>query len=86
MTWKDRLSEEIDTLRTIRDELRLQIHLGQSDVREKWEQLEKKWQHLDARVQVLTDASRESLDSVGQAGRLLVDEIRDGYRALKALL
>ncbi len=86
MTWKDRLSEEIDTLRTIRDELRLQIHLGQSDAREKWEQLEKKWQHLDARVHLLADASRESLDDVGQAGRLLVGEIREGYRALKALL
>ena len=73
-------------LRTARNELRVQVHLGQAEARERWEQLEKKWQHLEGRAGVLAGASRESLDDIEEAGRLLVEEIRDGYRALKALL
>jgi len=86
MTLKNRLNEEIDTVRTMRDELRLQIHLGHAEARESWEQLEKKWQDLEARAEVLAGASRESLDDIEVAGRLLAGEIREGYRALKALL
>lgn len=86
MTVQDRLSEEVESLRTLRDELRVQVHLGQAEARERWDQLEKKWQHLEARAGVLAEASRDSLDDIEEAGRLLVDEIRDGYRSLKGLL
>jgi hypothetical protein len=86
MSLKERLSEEVDALRTVRDELRVQLHLGQSEAREKWEHLEKQWQHLEARLHRLADASRESFDDIEQAGRLLAEEIREGYRELKALL
>ena len=79
----DRLMRELATLR---DELKLQIHLGQAEARERWEHLEKRWQHLEGRAHVLADASRESLDDIGEAGQQLIDEIREGYRGLKKLL
>lgn len=86
MDWSDRLKGEIDTLRTARDELRVQLELGKAEARDLWDDLEKRWQHLDAKAQVLAEAGREVLDEVEDAGKLLVDEIRDGYRKLEKLL
>jgi len=84
--WKDRLLADIDALRAARDELKVQMHLAKAEARERWEKLEKKWHHLEARGHVLAEASRESLDDIEEAGRLLVQEIREGYDSLRKLL
>jgi len=86
MSWRKQLEQELETLKTARDELGLQIHLGQQEAKEAWEQVEKKWQHLEAHTRVVAEASRESLDDVEAAWEGLVDEIREGYRSIKALL
>ena len=86
MSLKDQFNEEVDTLRTMRDELALQIHLGAAEARERWEGLEKQWEHLEGRVRVIADAGQESLEEIEEAGRKLLDEIRDGYKSLRKLL
>jgi BMFP domain-containing protein YqiC len=86
MALKDRFKDEMDTLRTVRDELNVQMHLAQAEARDRWDQLEKKWQHLEAKAQVVGEASRDSLDDIEEAGKLLLEEIREGYRSLKKLL
>lgn len=83
---KDRLLEEIDSLRALRDELKLQLKLGQAEVRERWDQLEKDWQHLEGRAKVLARQSREEAENVGEAVRLLAAQLREGYRHLKDLI
>jgi hypothetical protein len=82
----DRLSRELDSLREMRDEVRLQLHLGRVEARERFEKLEERWQHLEARMKVVARASREELAEIGEAVRLLLDEIRDGYAHVKKLL
>lgn len=79
-------SEEVDDLRRVRDELRVQLDLGHKEVRERWEALEKRWHHLEGRLAALRRESRESLDDVSEAARLLVEEIRGGYRRLRERL
>jgi len=86
MDWNERLQREVDTLRTMRDELRVQVHLDRVEAQDLWEGLEKRWQHLDGKAHVMADASREALDEIEEAGEKLIDEIRDGYRSLKDLL
>ena len=81
--WVD---DEFETLQTIRDELKLQVHLGRAEARERWEKLEKDWEHLEGKVKVLREGSQESLDEIGRAARGLVREIRDGYHHIRDLL
>lgn len=84
--WKDRFEGEVDELRGIRDELKLQVHLGKMDAQERFQKAEKDWEHLEAKLKQLADAGRESTEEVGEAARLLVDEIRAGYRHVRDLL
>jgi hypothetical protein len=82
----DRIHEEVEELRRLRDELRVRLHLARVEARDRFERLEKSWQHLEARLRRIREESREDLGDIGQAARLLVDEIREGYRHLRQLL
>lgn len=83
---REHLIRDVDSLRALRDELKLQLSLGKAEVRERWEALEKDWQHLEGRMKVLADQSREEADSIGEAAKLLAEQIRSGYRHLKELI
>jgi len=84
--WNERIQREVDELRGLRDELKLQMHLAKMGAQERFEKAEKDWERLESKLGVLADAGRESADEVGEAARLLVDEIRAGYRRVRELL
>ena len=83
---KSKLDEELEALRTTRDELRVQLHLGASEVKEKWEQVEHAWENIELEAEKLRDVAEDVAEDVGSAARLLVEEIKDGYKNLKTHL
>jgi hypothetical protein len=84
--WKDILDDEITILKQGRDELRVQIHLGAADARDAWDKVEKNWEHLEARLKVIGEATKESAGDVEEAAKSLVDEIKAGYKHLRNIL
>jgi hypothetical protein len=82
----ERFSGELAKLREARDELRVQLHLGAAEARDAWDVAEGRWHHLEGKLKVLRDGSREDLAEIGEAAGLLLSEIRDGYEHLKRLL
>jgi BMFP domain-containing protein YqiC len=81
-----RISEDVEGLKQLRDEFRVQLHLGKAEARERFEKLESTWEHLEARLKIIREESSEDLSQVREAAGLLVGEIRDGYRHLRSLL
>jgi SMC interacting uncharacterized protein involved in chromosome segregation len=81
-----RITEEVEGLQRLRDELRVQLHLGKAEARERFEKLEQTWQHLESRLKLIREESGEDLGQIREAAGLLVGEIRDGYRHLRSLL
>jgi hypothetical protein len=84
--WKERIQEEVAVMRQARDELRVQLRLGAADARDAWARVEKTWEHLEARIKRLGDASPEAAQEVEEATRLLLEEIREGYRKIRDAL
>ncbi len=82
----ERFSEEIDQLRTLRDELRVKLALGKAEVKERWEKLESNWSHVEGKLKLLREESKEDLESVSDAAKNLLKEIRAGYDHLKSHL
>ena len=82
----DRLSQELDNLRTLRDELRVQIDLGKKEARQQWEKTENNFQELENKLRQIQKESQEPLHQVGEAARQLVHEIGEAYRTIKAKL
>ncbi|NNL67313.1 MAG: hypothetical protein HKP30_13780 [Myxococcales bacterium] len=82
----EKIQEELDELRGLRDDLKVQVHLGKLEAQERFEQAEKSWAHVEGKLKVLANESRESAESVGEALKLTLSEIRDAYRNLRELL
>jgi cell division protein FtsB len=85
-TKNDRLQEELDKLRATRDELRLQIHLGTAEARDRFEKLEKSWHRVEGHVKTLHAATEKDRARIAESARALAHEIAEGYRHLKTLL
>lgn len=80
---KQRWQEELAELRRLRDELRVQAHLGALDAKETWETLEAKWPSIEARLHELEHESQVAFEHVGKAMSGLLAELRRGYDSLR---
>lgn len=86
MTIRERLEHEASELRAMREEIEVQMHLGKLEARDKWNDLEKHWEHAERKLKQLGDAGREAAEDITAATEVVLDEIRNGYEKLKATL
>ena len=82
----DKFAAEIDSLRTLRDELRVKLNLASKEARDAFEAAEKTWAKLEGRLRLVERESRTELHGVGEAARALADEIRGAYRRVRDLI
>ena len=80
------IHEELEALRQIRDEVRVQAKLGQAELRDHFQELEHRFHELEGKARQLGEGAREDLSGVGEAARRLATELREGYRKLRARL
>lgn len=78
--------DEIETLKTLRDELRVQLNLAGKEARDRFAQAEASWQKLEGRLEQVGRESKGALRDVGEAARNLADEIKEAYRHIRKLL
>jgi SMC interacting uncharacterized protein involved in chromosome segregation len=80
------LDRMVAELQTQRDELRVRLHLAKAEAKEEWEKLEKKWDHLRGRLEVVGREAKDASKDVLTATRLLAREIKEGYDRVRTLL
>lgn len=83
---KGALKQVVQDLKQMRDELEVQLHLASADARDEFAELEKKWEQLRAKAEVVGDVAGEAADSVGDAVNLVADELKKGYQRIKGML
>ena len=81
-----KIEEELESLRRTRDELRVQVHLGKADAKDRWEQLEKKFSVAEGKVRFIAREAQEPLHDVRDAALQLLREIRSGYKHIRDAL
>lgn len=69
-----------------RDELKLHAHLFNADLKDEWNQLEGKWERFASEVRPAVRAAREAQENISEANKLLMEEIRIGFKNIKAKL
>ncbi|NIP14879.1 MAG: hypothetical protein GWM88_09175 [Pseudomonadales bacterium] len=80
------IDEVVSALRTERDELRVRLHLLKAEARDEFEELEKKWQHLESRAAQVKEGAKESAEDIGAAAKTLAEEIGAAYTRIKKTL
>ena len=84
--WKAELRKGLDELQTIRDEVKLKLHLARADVRDEWNELEKKLERLKGRLGVAGDEAGKAAGDVGSALKLVAAELQKGYERVRKSL
>lgn len=58
---KQHLRESLRLLRTLRDEIRLEVHLAGMEAKEKWKSIEPRVEHAERMARNASDASMKAL-------------------------
>jgi len=82
----DFLHEERAALRQLRDELRVQAGLGKAELRDLYEDVERKWYELEGRLKVLGENMKGDVADVRSAALLLAEEVRKGFEHIRSRL
>jgi CBS domain-containing protein len=82
----DWIEREIQDLSRVRDELKVQLHLGKGEARKRWEDLERTLQTLQRKAKQAAGAAEKPLREVEQDLRKLVKDLRDGYQQIRKSL
>ena len=84
---KARLHDEFEKLKQRRDELRVQLDLGNKEARAAWEEAEGKWAQLEGRLKVLAreskDAAGDVAEKTAEKAEVLLKEVKDGFARLR---
>lgn len=70
-----------EELQTLRDDLKVRIHLASRDLQDAWEGLEGRWRHFQAQAEL-----DKTTSNVSEAAKLLGEELKDGYNRIKKAL
>ena len=82
----DDLHEVVEKLKQERDELRLKMHLASADLKDEWEEAERKLSHLEGRMARLGQEAKEAAEDVGDAAEVLGEEIGRAFKRLRDAL
>lgn len=80
------LKDLFETLKQERDELRVKVHLGKAEIKEEWDDIEDKWDKLRGKAGVVFDQASDASQDVTAAAKLMLGEIRDGYKRIRRTL
>ena len=80
---KQMLEEKKAEIEQLRDEIKLQAHLGKEEAKVELEKLEKEYNSFVAKLKPLSDEIDQTLESTGEALDLAADELKAGYERIK---
>jgi hypothetical protein len=60
--FKEQVSKRVAELKTLRDEIRVNLHLATMDLKDEWHQIERKLPDASTAVEQLKDATAEGVD------------------------
>ncbi|MCW8852911.1 MAG: hypothetical protein OQK44_09620 [Gammaproteobacteria bacterium] len=66
-----------------RGKLQVQLHLLSMDAKEEWNELEKKFEKFKSKASTVAEVAEDSAGEVGEALKLVGEELREGYKKIK---
>jgi hypothetical protein len=73
------------SIEQLRDEINVKAHLGKAEARDALEELDKKWDSLQAQCKPAVDEVGKTAQNASAALGLAAEELKDGYRRIRKL-
>jgi hypothetical protein len=75
-----------EKVKTQRDELRVQSHLAQAELKDEWQELEQKWDGAEKNLKQLQGEAKETTDELVASARVVMEELSSAYDRIKERL
>ena len=82
---KQIIEEKKAEIEQLRDEIKLQAHLGKEDAKVELEKLEKEYDSFLVKLKPFTNEVGHALGNTGEALGLAADELKAGYKRISKL-
>ena len=86
MAIQEEFEKLVDRLKTERDELKLKMHLASMEVKEDFEEAERKWDQLKNRAIDIADGAVETSDEYIDKAKIVGDELKEAYNRIASRL
>lgn len=73
---RDWMHESLGQLKTLRDEIRVDLHLAGMDAKDKWKELEPKFHEAEKLVENISEVSRHAMEEMVSRFRTFRESIR----------
>lgn len=80
------IQNELRALETVRDELKLKLHLAKADAKSEWEKLEHTYQRIQEQLQMTRNGAEQPLKEIGASFKTLCSELLNGYARIREQL
>lgn len=71
-----KMKERLEHLKTLRDEIRVDVHLAGMELKERWQELEPKMRDAEQLAGDVSDVAREALDDIVERFRTFRETLR----------
>lgn len=83
---RNAVNELMTSLKQIRDELKLRVHLGNRELQDEWGRLEERFAAWKSQAEPLRHATEESAADVWSSLKLVGEELREGFQRIRKSL
>lgn len=83
---KNLLVMDFESLGHLREELALEAHLFNAELKQRWGELEQDWAHLSEHVRRVEVAAETAGQEVSAATGLLLQSLKHGYQSVRQAL
>jgi hypothetical protein len=73
---RDWMQQNLGKLTTLRDEIRVDLHLAGMDAKDKWKELEPKFRDAERIAEEVSDASRKAMEEMVERFRSFRESLR----------
>jgi hypothetical protein len=73
---RDWMHESLGKLKTLRDEIRVDLHLAGMDAKDKWKEMEPKFREAEKLVDDVSEVSRKAMEEMVERFRAFRESVR----------
>lgn len=75
-----------EKVKTQRDELRVQSHLAQAELKDEWQELEQKWDSAEQNLKKMQGEAKDTTDELVASAKVVMEELSSAYDRIKGRL
>jgi predicted nucleic acid-binding Zn-ribbon protein len=72
----DDLEKVVQNLKTLRDEIKVQLHLAKAELKDEWEELEPRFEEMEEKLGEAAEGTRQTVN-------VIAEELTAAYRRIK---